>query len=89
MTVAWHRAPPPLPADLLAGGASVFYSPDFALPPGPGQGRGDHPRPLLPHPPGDPPPPCGPTSSRVVPRSVRDADLVLADSQQTRRDLLT
>src|SRR5688500_775133 len=33
MTVAWHRARLPLPADLLAGGAGVFYSPDFALPP--------------------------------------------------------
>src|SRR5689334_24527969 len=33
MTAAWHRARVPLPADLLAGGADVFYSPDFALPP--------------------------------------------------------
>ena len=90
MTVAWHRARLPLPADLLAGGASVFYSPDFALPPL-ARARGVvtiHDLSFLTHPETHYPP-LRAYLSRVVPRSVRDADLVLADSQQTRRDLLT
>ena len=88
MTVAWHRARLPLPADLLAGGASVFYSPDFALPPL-ARARGVvtiHDLSFLTHPETHYPP-LRAYLSRVVPRSVRDADLVLADSQQTRTRL--
>ncbi|HEU5319003.1 MAG TPA: glycosyltransferase family 1 protein, partial [Chloroflexota bacterium] len=33
MTILWQRVRFPLPADTLAGGADVFYSPDFTLPP--------------------------------------------------------
>jgi glycosyltransferase involved in cell wall biosynthesis len=89
MTVAWHRARLPLPADLLAGGAGVFYSPDFALPPL-ARARGVvtiHDLSFLTHPETHYPP-LRAYLSRVVPRSVRHADLVLADSQQTRRDLI-
>ncbi len=33
MTVLWQHLRLPLPADVIAGGARVFYSPDFTLPP--------------------------------------------------------
>jgi glycosyltransferase involved in cell wall biosynthesis len=89
MTAAWHRARVPLPADLLAGGADVFYSPDFALPPLL-RARSvvtvhdlsfrTHPETHY--------PPLRAYLERVVPRSVRRADRVLADSEQTKRDLV-
>jgi glycosyltransferase involved in cell wall biosynthesis len=89
MTVAWHRARLPLPADLLAGGADVFYSPDFALPPL-ARARAAvtvHDLSFLTHPETHYPP-LRAYLSRVVPRSVREARLVLADSEQTKRDLV-
>ncbi|MDQ3703318.1 MAG: glycosyltransferase family 4 protein [Chloroflexota bacterium] len=89
MTVAWQRARLPLPADLLAGGADVFYSPDFALPP---LWRARslvtvHDLSYLTHPETHYPP-LRDFLTQVVPRSVRRADLVLADSQQTKHDLV-
>lgn len=89
MTVAWQRARLPLPADLLAGGADVFYSPDFALPP---LWRARslvtvHDLSYLTHPETHYPP-LRAFLTHVVPRSVRRADLVLADSQQTKHDLV-
>ncbi len=90
MTVAWQRARFPLPADLLAGGADVFYSPDFALPP---LWRARslvtvHDLSYLTHPETHYPP-LRAFLTQVVPRSVRRADLVLADSRRTKDDLVT
>ncbi|MGH2367800.1 MAG: glycosyltransferase family 4 protein, partial [Chloroflexota bacterium] len=90
MTVAWHRARLPLPADVLAGGADVFYSPDFALPPV-ARARAAvtvHDLSYLTHPETHYPP-LRRYLERVVPRSIRRADLVLADSQQTKCDLVS
>jgi glycosyltransferase involved in cell wall biosynthesis len=90
MTVAWHRLRLPLPADFLAGGADVFYSPDFVLPPV-ARARGAltvHDLSFLTHPETHYPP-LRAYLERVVPRSVRRADLVLADSAHTKRDLVT
>jgi len=90
MTALWQRARVPLPADLLAGGASAFYSPDFALPP---LWRAKsvvtvHDLSYLTHPETHYPP-LRAYLERAVPRSVRRADVVLADSQQTKRDLVS
>jgi glycosyltransferase involved in cell wall biosynthesis len=90
MTVAWHRLRLPVPADALAGGADVFYAPDFALPPL-ARARSVvtvHDLSFLTHP-DTHYPPLRRYLERVVPRSVRRADLVLADSEQTKRDLGT
>jgi glycosyltransferase involved in cell wall biosynthesis len=89
MTVAWQRLRLPLPADLLAGGADVFYSPDFALPPllRARAAVTVHDLSFLTHPETHYPP-LRAYLSRVVPRSIGRADLVLADSQQTKDDLV-
>jgi glycosyltransferase involved in cell wall biosynthesis len=90
MTVLWHRARVPLPADVLAGGVDVFYSPDFALPPL-RQARSAvtiHDLSYLTHPETHFPR-LRRYLERVVPRAVSLADLVLADSQQTKDDLRT
>ena len=89
MTVAWQRLRLPLPADLLAGGADVFYSPDFALPPllRARAAVTVHDLSFITHPETHYPP-LRAYLSRVVPRSIRRAELVLADSQQTKDDLV-
>ena len=85
----WHRMRLPLFADLLAGGADVFYAPDFALPPlwrAPGIITvHDLSYRLFPE--------SYPDSLRsyleaVVPRSAARAQLVLADSEATQRDVI-
>ena len=89
LTRIWHRMRLPVYADLLAGGADVFYAPDFALPPllrAPGIITvHDLSYRLFPD--------SYPDSLRsyletVVPRSVARARLVLADSEATQRDLI-
>jgi len=88
MTVLWQRARVPLPADLLAGGADVFYCPDFTLPPL-ARARAVvtvHDLSYLIHP-DTHYPPLRRFLERVVPRAIERADLVLADSEQTRIDL--
>ena len=89
LTRIWHRLRLPVFADLLAGGADVFYAPDFALPPlwrAPGVITvHDLSYRLFPD--------SYPDSLRsyleaVVPRSVARAQLVLADSEATQRDLI-
>ena len=88
MTVLWQRARVPLPADLLAGGADVFYCPDFTLPPL-ARARAVvtvHDLSYLIHPETHYPP-LRRFLERVVPRAIERADLVLADSEQTRIDL--
>ena len=89
LTRIWHRLRLPIFADVLGGGVDVFYAPDFALPPllrAPGaitvHDLSYH---LFPD--------TYPESLRaylesVVPRSVARAQLVLADSEATQRDLI-
>lgn len=89
LTRLWHRLRLPVFADLLVGGADVFYAPDFVLPPlwrAPGvitvHDLSYH---LFPD--------TFPESLRsyletVVPRSVARAALILVDSAATQRDLV-
>lgn len=89
MTIAWQRLRLPLPADLLAGGADVFYSPDFALPPL-ARARSVvtvHDLSYLTHPQTHFPA-LRAYLEAAVPRAVARADRVLADSEQTKRDLV-
>jgi glycosyltransferase involved in cell wall biosynthesis len=89
LTVLWHRARLPLPADWLSGRVDLFHSPDFVLPPL-RHARGVltvHDLAFLMH------PECADARLRayldsVVPRSVRRADFVIADSENTRNDLV-
>jgi glycosyltransferase involved in cell wall biosynthesis len=86
----WHRARLPLPVELVTGRLDLFHSPDFTLPPTlPGV-----PTVLTVH---DLSFVRDPDSAderlraylnRVVPRSVRRASHVLADSEATRQDLI-
>ncbi|MGI6208021.1 MAG: glycosyltransferase family 4 protein [Anaerolineae bacterium] len=84
----WHRLRLPLPADLLAGWPAVFHSPNFLLPPL-RRARGVvtvHDLSFLRVPqfayPG-----LARYLSATVPRSVRRADVILADSQCTADDV--
>lgn len=89
LTILWHRLRLPLVVELFAGALDVFHSPDFSLPPT------YRARPVLtvhdlsfmrlPQ--------CSYPSLRafltqVVPRSVRRAEVVLADSECTRNDVI-
>lgn len=90
LTVLWHRAHVPLPpADWLSGRVDIYHSPDFVLPPV------RHARTILtvhdlafllyPE--------CADDQLRaylesVVPSSVRHADFVVADSENTRNDVV-
>jgi glycosyltransferase involved in cell wall biosynthesis len=86
----WHRLCLPIPAEMITGVLDVFYSPDFALPPTRKACRTlltvhdlsfvHHPDAFV--------PPLRRYLERVVPRSIKRADLVLADSAQTRSDLI-
>jgi glycosyltransferase involved in cell wall biosynthesis len=90
MTVAWQRLRVPFPADLYAGGAEVVYAPDFALPP-----RRRAPGVVTIHDlsyllfPETHYPPLRRYLEAAVPRSVDAAALVFADSDQTRKDVVT
>jgi glycosyltransferase involved in cell wall biosynthesis len=86
----WHRARLPLAVDWLTGPIDLFHSPDFTLPP---TRRGT--RTILTvhdlsfvRDPGSAMPVLRAYLNQVVPRSVARADLVLADSQATRADLV-
>lgn len=88
-TIVWHRLRLPLPVDLLAGPMDVFHSPDYVLPP---VRRGRkvvtvHDLSFLRYPEGAEPS-LRRYLSTAVPRTVREADLVLADSENTRRDVV-
>jgi glycosyltransferase involved in cell wall biosynthesis len=88
-TVVWHRLRLPLPVDVLAGPMDVFHSPDYVLPP---VRRGRkvvtvHDLSFLRYPEGAEPS-LRQYLSRAVPRGAREADLVLADSESTRRDVV-
>jgi glycosyltransferase involved in cell wall biosynthesis len=89
LTIMWHRARVPLPADWLSGPVDVYHSPDFVLPPL-RHARGIltvHDLAFLMR------PECADARLRayleeVVPRSVRRADFIIADSENTRNDLV-
>src|SRR6202163_4840891 len=89
LTIAWHRAKLPLPADWLSGPVDLYHSPDFVLPPL-RKARGIltvHDLAFLMR------PDCADDRLRayleeVVPRSVRRADFIIADSENTRNDLV-
>jgi glycosyltransferase involved in cell wall biosynthesis len=89
LDIAWHRLKLPLPVDLITGPVDVFHSPDFVLPP---VRRARtlltvHDLAFLLY------PECADESlreylERAVPRSVRRADFVVADSENTRNDVI-
>src|ERR671932_2090005 len=89
LTILWHRAKLPLPADWLSGPVDVYHSPDFVLPPL-RRARGIltvHDLAFLMR------PDCADARLRayleeVVPRSVQRADFIIADSENTRNDLV-
>src|SRR3984893_10455158 len=89
LTILWHRAKFPLPADWFTGAVDVYHSPDFVLPPL-RNARGIltvHDLAFLMR------PDCADDGLRayleeVVPRSVRRADFIIADSENTRNDLV-
>ena len=88
MAIFWHRLRIPLPVEAFIGPVDVFHSPDFVLPP---QRRGArlltvHDLTFMRYPEGATPE-LRRYLNAVVPRSVRRADLVLADSESTKRDL--
>ncbi len=89
MTIGWHRLNLPLPVEWLSGPTDLFHSPNFILPPT------RHAQTLLTvhdlsfiqHPQGAVPK-LRRWLKRVVPRSLRRADHILADSYSTQRDLV-
>jgi glycosyltransferase involved in cell wall biosynthesis len=89
LTILWHRAKLPMPADWLTGPVDVYHCPDFVLPPL-RRARGIltvHDLAFLMR------PDCADARLRayleeVVPRSVRRADFIIADSENTRNDLV-
>jgi glycosyltransferase involved in cell wall biosynthesis len=87
---AWQRARLPLPVEWLTGPLDLFHSPDFTLPP-----THRNTRTLLTvhdlsfvRDPGSAAPTLLSYLNTVVPRSVRRADHILADSQATKDDLI-
>jgi glycosyltransferase involved in cell wall biosynthesis len=89
LSILWHRAKVPMPADWLSGPVDVYHSPDFVLPPL-RHAKGIltvHDLAFLMR------PDCADERLRkyleeVVPRSVQRADFIIADSENTRNDLL-
>ncbi len=89
LTIMWHRAKVPFPADWLSGPVDLYHSPDFVLPPL-RHARGIltvHDLAFLMR------PECADARLRtyleeVVPRSVQRADFIIADSENTRNDLV-
>lgn len=89
MTIGWHRFDLPVPVEWFSGPLDLFHSPNFILPP---TRRAHtlltvHDLSFVRH-------PHGAVESlrrwlmRVVPRSLDQADYVLADSHSTKQDLL-
>ncbi len=89
LTILWQRLRLPLPADMFIGPVDVFHSPDYVLPP---LRRSKkvvtvHDLSFL-RCPQVAEPRLQRYLARAVPDSVRRADLVLADSECTRRDIV-
>ncbi len=88
MAILWHRLRVPLPVEALVGPVDLFYSPDFVLPPTRARTV------LTVHDlsfirvPECADPNLRAYLNKAVPRSVHRADLVLADSQNTKDDLV-
>ncbi|MGE3270865.1 MAG: glycosyltransferase family 4 protein [Chloroflexota bacterium] len=89
MNILWHRLQVPLPADWLTGPVDLFHSPDFVLPPVRAARSilTVHDLAFLLY------PECADASlraylERTVPRSVQRADYVVADSENTRNDVV-
>jgi len=89
MVTLWQRGRVPLPIETFTGAADVFYSPDFVLPPTRARKKiltvhdlsfKRFPDAAVPN--------LKWYLDAAVPRSVARADLVLADSDATRRDLI-
>lgn len=86
----WHRGRVPLPIETVVGRVALYHATDFTLPPALPQTRTL----LTVHDlsfvrvPETASPPLKAYLDAVVPRSVRSADHVLADSQATRDDLV-
>lgn len=90
LNLIWYKLGVPLPVDAMCGGADIFHFPDFALPP---VRRGstvltvhDLSFLLVPE--------CAEAGLRahlekVVPASVRQADFITADSENTQNELTT
>ncbi len=87
----WYRLNLPVPVQWFTGRVDLFHSPDFVLPPV----RGDIPTLLTVHDlsflhfPDTFTPALVAYLNKVVPRSVQRATHVLADSEATKRDLIT
>lgn len=87
--ILWHRLQVPIPADWLTGPVDLFHSPDFVMPPV-GAARSIltvHDLAFLLY------PECADARLRaylekVVPRSAQRADYVVADSENTRNDVI-
>lgn len=89
LNLVWHRMRVPLPVQLITGRIDLFHSPDFTLPPTLGA-----PSVLTVHDlafltvPGCAYPTLRQYLERVVPRSVRRADHIIAVSESTRTDII-
>jgi glycosyltransferase involved in cell wall biosynthesis len=89
MTILWHRLNLPLPVEWFSGPVDVFHAPDFVLPPV-RRARSVltvHDLAFLLY------PQCADAKLRdylmaAVPRSVRKASFVVADSENTRNDVI-
>ncbi|MCL5264947.1 MAG: glycosyltransferase family 4 protein [Chloroflexi bacterium] len=89
LAILWHRLGIPLPVDLLTGQVDVFHSPDFVLPPVRRASKvltvHDLSYLLFPE--------CADEGlrsylERAVPSSIARADIITADSINTRKDLI-
>lgn len=89
MVALWQRAHIPLPIELFTGASDIFYSPDFVLPPTRARKKI-----LTVHDlsfkrmPETAVPKLSWYLEGAVPRAVARADLILADSDATRQDLI-
>ncbi|MCG8353445.1 MAG: glycosyltransferase family 4 protein [Chloroflexales bacterium] len=88
LTILWQRLRLPLPVEIFTGHLDLLHAPDFVLPPTRARTLLTvHDLTFLVH------PECFEPSlqrylARVAPRSLRRADLILADSQSTGADLM-
>jgi glycosyltransferase involved in cell wall biosynthesis len=89
LTVLWHRLRLPLPVEMLTGQVDVFHGTDFALPPALGLPRvvTIHDLAFLTHP-QYATTPLARYLMRVVPRSLRRADAIIAVSETTADDIV-
>jgi glycosyltransferase involved in cell wall biosynthesis len=88
-TILWHRLRLPLPVDVLAGPLDVFHSPDYVLPPVRRARKvvTIHDLSFLRYPEAAEPS-LRRYLSAAVPRCAGEADVILADSENTRRDVV-